>query len=104
MGKIESIGIVGGIHGNELLGVYLVKKFRKFPQLIDRYGFRVTTLLANPQAIESRKRYIDTDLNRCFALQDLANPALVNYEQILAKKIDKKPTEPIIGDRSAKEY
>jgi aspartoacylase len=53
--KISQVTIVGGIHGNELLGVYLIKKFGKFPQLIERPSFNTTTLLANPQAILFRK-------------------------------------------------
>ncbi|GAB4523525.1 MAG: aspartoacylase [Pleurocapsa sp.] len=87
LNKVSQVTVVGGIHGNELLGVYLIKKFVKFPQLINYQSFSITTLLANPQAIELGRRYIDIDLNRCFALEDLHDPQLQKYEQKLAKNI-----------------
>jgi aspartoacylase len=85
--SIEKVAIVGGTHGNELIGAFQVRKFEQFPQLIQRSNFETLTLLANSKAIEAGRRYIDTDLNRCFNTQDLQNPKLVNYEQLLAKKI-----------------
>jgi succinylglutamate desuccinylase len=57
MDHIKNIVICGGTHGNELTGVYLAKK----------HGW----LLANPAAAAVCRRYIEKDLNRCFALQDL---------------------------------
>ncbi|MFM6278863.1 MAG: succinylglutamate desuccinylase/aspartoacylase family protein, partial [Dolichospermum sp.] len=47
--KLNRVLIVGGTHGNELTGVYLIKKFEKFPELINRSNFETLTLLANPQ-------------------------------------------------------
>ena len=57
MKLFNKIVICGGTHGNELTGVYLAKK----------HGW----LLANPAAAAVCRRYIDRDLNRCFALSDL---------------------------------
>ncbi|MDR2582271.1 MAG: aspartoacylase [Fibromonadaceae bacterium] len=57
MKLFNKIVICGGTHGNELTGVYLAKK----------HGW----LLANPAAAAACRRYIDKDLNRCFALSDL---------------------------------
>ena len=85
--SIEKVVVVGGTHGNELIGAFQVRKFEQFPHLIQRSNFETMLLLANSKAIEARRRYIDTDLNRCFKLQDLQNPKLVNYEQLLAKQI-----------------
>ena len=87
MNKIKRVAIVGGVHGNELLGIYLVKKFQQFPQLISRDNLEVITLLANPQAIAKGRRYIDTDLNRCFSQQDLFDTNQLQYEPLLARKI-----------------
>lgn len=87
MKQIKRVAIVGGTHGNELIGVYLVKKFQQFPEKIKRNSFETLTLLANPKAFEEGRRYIETDLNRCFNLQDLKNPLLIGYEQLLAKAI-----------------
>jgi succinylglutamate desuccinylase len=33
---IRRVAIVGGTHGNELTGVYLVKKFQQSPNLLKR--------------------------------------------------------------------
>jgi len=84
---IRRVAIVGGTHGNELTGVYLVKKFQQFPDLIYRQSLDCTTLLANPRAIAANRRYIDRDLNRCFGNNDLANSALTGYENQRAREI-----------------
>ena len=88
MEKINKLAIVGGTHGNEFTGIYLVKKFEKFPDLISRTNFETQTLLANPQGFELVKRYIDTDLNRCFQVKDLENNTKTNYEENRAKFIN----------------
>ncbi len=85
--SIKRVALVGGTHGGEITGVFLVKKFQQSPLLIQRDGIEAITLLANEQAIAMGRRYIDTDLNRAFNPQDLENPNLNNYEQSLAKKI-----------------
>jgi aspartoacylase len=87
MNLIERVAIVGGTHGNELTGVYLVKKFEQFPHLIRRSSFETATLLANPKAYKMGRRYVDTDLNRCFRQRDLENLNLSSYEAIRAKAI-----------------
>lgn len=85
---INRVLIVGGTHGNELTGVYLVKLFQQCPELIRRYTFESLTLLANPQAITAGRRYIDKDLNRCFSPESLEDVTLSNYEDLLAKNIN----------------
>jgi succinylglutamate desuccinylase len=84
---IQRVAIVGGTHGNELTGVYLVNKFDRLPELLERDSFECVTLLANPQAIVANRRYIDRDLNRSFANQDLLNPGLIGSEEKRAKEI-----------------
>jgi succinylglutamate desuccinylase len=84
---IRRVAIVGGTHGNELTGIYLVKKFEQFPELLQRPSLEYITILANPRAIEANRRYIDRDLNRCFDTEDLANPALHSYEDIRAREV-----------------
>ncbi|AOX01543.1 aspartoacylase [Moorena producens PAL-8-15-08-1] len=86
---INKVAIVGGTHGNEFTGVYLVKKFDKFPELITRPSFETLTKIGNPQAFKAARRYIDTDLNRCFAKSDLENPELSLLEQTRAKEMAK---------------
>lgn len=52
--------VIGGMHGNETLGLEVVKLFQSKPVL------DVDTLLANEQAIEANSRYVGQDLNRSF--------------------------------------
>ena len=88
MNNIEQVAIVGGTHGNEFSGIYLLKKWQKAPELIERDGLSIDTVFANPNGFKENKRYIDCDLNRQFSLSDLANNELANYEQSRAKAIN----------------
>jgi N-acyl-aromatic-L-amino acid amidohydrolase len=87
LNQIRRVAIAGGTHGNELTGIYLIKRFENLPNLIQRSSFETVTFIANPKAYEIGKRYLDTDLNRCFLKQDLANPALSTYEAKRALEI-----------------
>ena len=87
---IKKLAITGGTHGNELTGVYLVKKWQKNPKLIERSSFETVTQLMNKRAIKEVRRYVDQDLNRSFGLSDLANDKLENHEAKLAKALNEK--------------
>lgn len=88
MTKINSVAVVGGTHGNEFSGIYLLRKWQNNLNLISRSSFSVQTVLANPKAHEENKRYVDSDLNRQFDISELANLDLANYEQSRAKVIN----------------
>ena len=85
---INSVAIVGGTHGNEFSGIYLLRKWQQEPQQVSRNSFSSQMVFANPKAFEENKRYLDCDLNRQFTLADLDNPELANYEQSRAKAIN----------------
>ena len=85
--KLSRVAIVGGTHGNELTGAYLIKKFEHFPSLVQRPTFETLTLLGNPRAFKIGTRYVEKDLNRCFLATDLNNPHLSTYEDHRAKEI-----------------
>ena len=85
---IKKLAITGGTHGNELTGVYLVKKWQKSPKLVERSSFTTVTQLMNQQAIKEVRRYIDHDLNRSFGLSALADNTLDSYEAKLAKELN----------------
>lgn len=88
LNKINTVTIVGGTHGNEYTGIYLLKKWRKSPNLLSRKGIDVSTLFANTNAFRDNRRYLDCDLNRQFTIPDLDNSELSNYEQSRAKAIN----------------
>jgi aspartoacylase len=85
MSKIKRVLIAGGTHGNELNGVYAVRKYERCPELIHRPSFETLTVLGNPRAIEAGVRYIDKDLNRCFDIPEKAKD--VEYEIQRAREI-----------------
>lgn len=82
---IRQVVIVGGTHGNERIGLYLVKKFNQDPSLLVRPNLSTTCLIGNPQACNENRRYIETDLNRCFIKADLENNLLGRHEEKQAK-------------------
>lgn len=88
MNKIKHVSIVGGTHGNEFSGIYLLKKWQAKPQLLAKSGLEIETVFANPKAFEENKRYIDCDLNRQFTHTLLSDNTLANYEQSRAKAIN----------------
>lgn len=61
---LSRMAVCGGTHGNEMSGVYMLRELKKQKQVGP--GRPLITVLSNPRAVESRKRYIDKDLNRCF--------------------------------------
>ena len=56
----NKILVIGGLHGNEPLGVSVVSYLKSFK------NNNIDSLYANPKAIISSKRFIENDLNRVF--------------------------------------
>lgn len=88
--RIDRVLIVGGTHGNEFTGAYLVKKLEQYPALARRASFETMTLFANPKAFAANRRYIDKDLNRCFRRLDLQDLTRTSYEDLRAREIDRQ--------------
>ena len=65
MEKLKNILVVGGTHGNEMTGISLLQYWANSDYL-QRPGLNIDTLLANPQATQLGRRYVDYDLNRAF--------------------------------------
>lgn len=87
LNTVNRVAIVGGTHGNERIGVQLIKKFEWRPDDVQRSSFSTQMLLANPRAVAAGVRYIDRDLNRSFERDRLQNQMLVSYEDHRAKEI-----------------
>ena len=79
--------ISGGVHGNELIGIYLVRELKK--RGIQLPGLVIDFLLGNPKAIMECRRYIDKDLNRSFGPQALGEDSHI-YEYERAKVIKRR--------------
>ena len=87
---IKQVALVGGTHGNELTGIYLLNKYRQFPKKLGQHSFKVELFKANHEAHLANKRYLERDLNRSFKLADLNDDSLFGHENELAKKINQK--------------
>ncbi|HEY9662425.1 MAG TPA: aspartoacylase [Allocoleopsis sp.] len=85
--RIRRVAIIGGTHGNELTGIYVIKKLQQFPDLMQRSSFDSFTVFGNPKAFAAVRRYVDTDLNRCFLHQDLQQNHPATYEEKRAQEI-----------------
>ena len=80
MKKIKTLLIVGAVHGDEKVGVEVIKRLGK---VIDKK--KVFGLIANHKALAKQVRFIDSDLNRSFPGANNGN-----YEQKLANNLLKK--------------
>ena len=70
--KINRVAIVGGTHGNERIGVKLVEEWESSKQgeLTSRSTLAASVLYGNTKAIALNRRFIDSDLNRQFILNE----------------------------------
>lgn len=68
--RLSRVAVCGGTHGNELSGVYLVRELLKAEKKVmeeeEETPVSVQMILSNPWATQQCRRYINTDLNRCF--------------------------------------
>lgn len=64
--RLSRVAVCGGTHGNELSGVYLVRETLKEKVMEKEEDVSVLMVLSNPRATQQCRRYVDTDLNRCF--------------------------------------
>ena len=80
--RLSRVAVCGGTHGNELSGVYLVRELLKAKKEAMKKEeeeeeeqeeeeekeepVSVLMVLSNPRATQQCRRYVDTDLNRCF--------------------------------------
>jgi len=87
LNNIAKVFIVGGTHGNEKIGAYLVNNLSK--ELVkNQYSFPVETIIANPKALRRKERYIDADLNRLFKTSELEDLDKSTYEHERARVIN----------------
>ncbi len=80
------IAIVGGTHGNEKTGAYLVNKWQSHTEWLPPYH-EYKLCIGNPIALKENKRYLDSDLNRSF--NNTSSAACTHYETQRANEIKK---------------
>jgi len=88
MTKIASVAVIGGTHGNEYTGIYLLQQWQQAVEQVQRDSFSTELVMANPAAFKENRRYLDSDLNRQFLAALLDDVALADYEQSRAKVLN----------------
>lgn len=97
--QVRFVAVVGGTHGNEVHGRYLVKELAgQTDQLKRDYSFHIEPILANPAASTATgtgngRRYMEKDLNRCFGMTDLLPTNSTHhppklYEECIAEELN----------------
>ena len=74
---LRCVAITGGTHGNECTGTSLAKYFMgSGKESTLRKSFETLAMVTNPAAVKTNTRYVETDMNRCFMVADLADESL----------------------------
>ncbi|XP_059500288.1 N-acyl-aromatic-L-amino acid amidohydrolase (carboxylate-forming)-like, partial [Stegostoma tigrinum] len=87
---VRRVAVLGGVHGNEMSGIFLTRHWLQDPAELQRSTFSVMPLMANQLAVEQCVRYIHKDLNRCFLPENLnseLDPSLP-HEIVRAKELN----------------
>jgi aspartoacylase len=79
--------VVAGTHGNERNAPWLMEQWKHRPSLLATAGMPVQLEIGNPEAFAANRRYLDRDLNRCFAPDLLADAALQQVEMRRARDL-----------------
>ena len=79
--------VVGGTHGNELNGPWLLESWRRqlAPGLVSSLALEL--VIGNPAALQQCRRYLERDLNRSFASQLLQQEGAVPLEVERAREL-----------------
>ena len=79
--------VVGGTHGNERNGLWLIDQWRQQPNQLDRHGLGLEWVIGNPLAAQQNRRYLDRDLNRSFKADLLADASMREWEVLRAREL-----------------
>ena len=92
--------IIGGLHGDETLGIEIVRLLKEKPIQ------NVTTIFGNPSAIATNTRYCDKDLNRVFpgkengCIEEVRAKQIVDFAKNFDLILDFHNTTAIDNDNS----
>jgi len=87
---LPRVVVVGGTHGNEYTGMYVVEHVLSESELRTTFpALSIDTLCANPRAYAVNRRFVDDDLNRQFTSVRLGSaPDASVYESVRAHGIN----------------
>ena len=70
---IRRVAIVGGTHGNERIGIELIRQWTADRSVLERSTFKTSVMIGNPIATKANRRYCDADMNRQFSKKNIAD-------------------------------
>jgi aspartoacylase len=85
--RLGRVLVVGGTHGNERNGLWLLDQWRQHPGQLHRHGLAIEMVVGNPAAAADNRRYQDRDLNRSFSPELLSDPNHQEYEVRRAREL-----------------
>jgi succinylglutamate desuccinylase len=68
---IRKVAIVGGTHGNERIGIELIRQWVADRTPVERSTFDTAVVMGNPLAVKKNIRYVESDMNRLFSEKDI---------------------------------
>ncbi|MEO1004105.1 MAG: aspartoacylase [Cyanobacteria bacterium J06638_7] len=74
-GGTAAVLVVAGTHGNERNAPWLLQEWQRHPGSLACAGLALELVIGNPKAYACNRRYLERDLNRCFAPALLDDPA-----------------------------
>ena len=72
--QLRPVLIIGGTHGNERTGPWIIGRCKADPLLLGPAAPPVDHVIGNPAAVARNRRYLERDLNRCFTPELLEDP------------------------------
>lgn len=75
--------VVAGTHGNERNAPWMLAEWHRHPGLLADGGLALELVVGNPRAHASNRRYLERDLNRCFA------PALLDDTSVTGPDLER---------------
>lgn len=98
---LKNVFVVGGTHGNEYTGVWVIKTLDRAKNRIDSQypSLNITTLLGNPEAHMQNKRFVDEDLNRKFSYEALVNALDLEHDDLPHETIRAREIDLLIGPK-----
>ncbi|MCP9927320.1 aspartoacylase [Cyanobium sp. CH-040] len=79
--------VVAGTHGNERNAPWLLQHWQRHPDQLADAGLALQLVLGNPSAHAANRRYLERDLNRCFAPALLEDPAATGADLERAREL-----------------
>ncbi|MEB3266502.1 MAG: aspartoacylase [Cyanobacteriota bacterium] len=86
-GQRGTVLVVGGTHGNERNGPWLLEAWRRGTCQLACHGLAVRAVIGNPAALAANRRYLDRDLNRSFSPVCLADGSAGDREIVRAREL-----------------